>query len=395
MWGEVWATRGGDDPPFGPRDAIFLEAISSQFAVAIARAELFSKVSRLAYEDPLTGLPNRRAFDERIERALRRAGQLDVPITILLCDLDGLKQINDTEGHDAGDHALRGVAQALVAAGAAYPGAFVARLAGDEFCVLLEDQPLASALALGADALDALGAERSGRVSISCGAAWSTFGEAPRSASDLLKDADTALYISKRQGGSRVCSAEDSRGMRDANLHLNGSDPTNMASALAAATDALVADLDTRLANAPALDRLEQVARTYAQIGNIAYWFVSKVDPESDTLVDLSAGDNREHDAEPVRVSSGAKIFPLANFPVTERAVRAGSGSFLIDRDDEHSDPAERELLAELGFESVLGAAAAMSDAVYLVELYGDSKTYSQRKLITPLRLPCRLRFPR
>lgn len=394
VWGEVWATRGGDDPPFDARDATFLEAISGQFAVAIARAELFTQVSRLAYEDALTGLPNRRAFDERMERMHDAASLRSMPVSILICDLDGLKQINDGEGHEAGDQALRSVAHALVAVGSEYPDAFVARLGGDEFCVVLEDHDLASVVKLGANALDELKGAASGRVSISCGAAWSGSDPSSRTTAELLKDADTALYIAKRRGGGRVCSTDDNGGPQPDEFRLEDADPVTTMRNLATATNAVVADLDGELARAPALDRLEHVARIYTRAGNFAYWFISRIGSGDDSLLDLSAGDNREHEAEPVRVSSGGTTYLLADFPATERVVRAGSGSFLIERGDESSDFAERALLKEVGFDSVLAATAATSDAVYLVELYGDVQTYSPQSLVIPLRLAVNAAIP-
>ena len=121
-WGEVWAATAHGEPRFRAADVRFLEAIAGQLAVAIERAELFSRVSRLAYEDPLTGLANRRALEERLARSIARADVTGGQITVLLCDVDDLKAINDERGHDAGDRALRRVAEALVAAAADHPG---------------------------------------------------------------------------------------------------------------------------------------------------------------------------------------------------------------------------------------------------------------------------------
>ena len=137
-WGEVYATTAPGQPRFRGEDVRFLETVAGQLAVAIGRAELFSRVSRLAYEDPLTGLANRRALEERLQRAVARAADRNVPLAVLLCDVDELKAINDEAGHDAGDRALQRVAKALVAAAAARPGNLVGRLSGDEFCVVME-----------------------------------------------------------------------------------------------------------------------------------------------------------------------------------------------------------------------------------------------------------------
>ena len=132
MWGELWAS-GADRRRFGPDDIRLLEAIAAQISVAIGKAELFSEVSRYAYQDPLTRLANRRRLDECL-RGLREG---EGHPTLLVCDLDGLKEVNDREGHTAGDALLRGVADVLSDVASAFRASLVARLGGDEFCVVL------------------------------------------------------------------------------------------------------------------------------------------------------------------------------------------------------------------------------------------------------------------
>ena len=156
-WGEVYATTAPGQPHFRSEDVRFLETVAGQLAVAIGRAELFSRVSRLAYEDPLTGLANRRALEERLQRAVARAADRNATLAVLLCDVDELKAINDEAGHDAGDRALQRVAEALVAAAAARPGNLVGRLSGDEFCVVMEGATLDDARALAGATLATLG----------------------------------------------------------------------------------------------------------------------------------------------------------------------------------------------------------------------------------------------
>jgi Diguanylate cyclase, GGDEF domain/GAF domain len=108
IWGllDVFAAEGG--VTLGARSVPVLEAIAGQVGAAINRAELFAHVSALAYTDGLTGLGNRRALDERIESAQARGAA----VAIAFCDLDGLKEVNDAGGHDAGDAALRCAADA-------------------------------------------------------------------------------------------------------------------------------------------------------------------------------------------------------------------------------------------------------------------------------------------
>src|SRR4051812_7283404 len=113
MWGELYATRESGDAPFTDRDVRFLRTISGQVGAAIGRAELFTGMTELAFKDSLTGLANRRALDERLEAAVAEAVAAGNDLSLVLCDMDNLKLINDTEGHQAGDAALVRVAEAL------------------------------------------------------------------------------------------------------------------------------------------------------------------------------------------------------------------------------------------------------------------------------------------
>ncbi|MCW2982831.1 MAG: hypothetical protein JWR63_401, partial [Conexibacter sp.] len=108
-WGEIYVTNAPGKPALEDEELAFLEAICSQLSIAIGRAERFSHLLEVAYRDALTGIANRRAFDEHLERSLR-GGQ---PVGLLLGDVDGLKRINDGHGHAAGDRALRQVGAVL------------------------------------------------------------------------------------------------------------------------------------------------------------------------------------------------------------------------------------------------------------------------------------------
>ncbi len=100
-----------------------------------ARVELEGQLTHQALHDPLTGLSNRRLFGDRLDHALRRRGQRE--LTVVLCDLDDFKDVNDRLGHAAGDQLLTEVATRLRAV--AREGDTIARLGGDEFALLLED----------------------------------------------------------------------------------------------------------------------------------------------------------------------------------------------------------------------------------------------------------------
>ena len=101
MWGRLDAFAGAGEAPLGRDHLRFVEALCGQVAAAVGRAELFSQLERLAYEDPLTGLPNRRALDVRLEQAVAESADGERDRALLFCDLDGLKLINDRDGHDA------------------------------------------------------------------------------------------------------------------------------------------------------------------------------------------------------------------------------------------------------------------------------------------------------
>ena len=150
--------------------------------------------------DELTGLAGRAHFLHLVERAVPGT---DGPVGLLVIDLDQFKEINDTEGHEAGDEYL--VAAADRIRGAVGPGATAARIGGDEFAVLAPGHDVHDSRRLGervlaalAEPLSAFGYELVIRASV--GIAVS---QGVTTAADLLRDADTAMYVAKREGGAR------------------------------------------------------------------------------------------------------------------------------------------------------------------------------------------------
>ncbi|MFK8910101.1 diguanylate cyclase domain-containing protein, partial [Streptomyces sp. YS-3] len=135
-WGELYVARPAGAPVFGASDADFATVLASVAAAGIAQTERLEEVRRLAFTDPLTGLANRRAVDVRLDEAIeahRRDGSV---VSLVVCDLNGLKRVNDTRGHAVGDRLLERFGSVLSLCGAILPGALAARLGGDEFCLL-------------------------------------------------------------------------------------------------------------------------------------------------------------------------------------------------------------------------------------------------------------------
>jgi diguanylate cyclase (GGDEF)-like protein len=166
---------------------------------------LLALLRREALTDALTGLANRRAFDERLGAELSRARRHGEPVSLALIDLDDFKELNDRHGHPDGDRALKRLAEILHASVRAEDTA--ARLAGDEFAVILpstaagDAQPVINRVA-GCVAGDPLLAGLGTTVSAGIAEAHDV------DAGALYRAADGALYAAKRAGGARVSVAD-------------------------------------------------------------------------------------------------------------------------------------------------------------------------------------------
>jgi diguanylate cyclase (GGDEF)-like protein/PAS domain S-box-containing protein len=182
------------------------------------RRALEDQLRHQALHDPLTGLANRALFADRLEHALERHRGHGEGVAVLLIDLDDFKTVNDGLGHAVGDQLLINVAERLRSQ--ARPEDTVARMGGDEFAVLLEAPVSAAApRTLARRLLTALRepvgvSGRSVAVHASIGIAWN--GSSRGRASDLVRDADVAMYAAKRRGKDRFEVFE--HGMQEAAL---------------------------------------------------------------------------------------------------------------------------------------------------------------------------------
>ncbi|MBX9687865.1 MAG: diguanylate cyclase [Candidatus Obscuribacterales bacterium] len=183
-------------------------AIADQLAVAISHAELFAQVKHQAITDGLTGLYNHVYFKNRLSEELKRAHRKGTPCSLLMLDLDKLKQINDTMGHPIGDAAIRQVA--MVLKNLLRSGDTAARYGGEEFAVILPETPLSEALLIAERLRQNINRNPVpglGNISTSIGASfYPVHAESP---SELIDKADKALYVAKRGGRNRVCVWSD------------------------------------------------------------------------------------------------------------------------------------------------------------------------------------------
>ena len=207
--------ESGSPDVFTPANVLAFEAFADQVAGAIRMASVTRALEEanehlaraietlhdISTQDGLTGLRNRRHFDDTLSSEWRRAARSQRPLSLLMVDIDYFKHFNDTAGHLAGDDCLRGVARMLREA-LHRAGDLVARYGGEEFAVLLPEM----------DAVHAAGVaemlrrrvESLGTVTISIGVASMTPPRDGIGCEELVRVADAALYEAKRMGRNRV-----------------------------------------------------------------------------------------------------------------------------------------------------------------------------------------------
>ena len=182
-----------------PRTESLLNLLANQAAVALELGELVGTLEGLARTDGLTGIANRRAFDETLAAELAQLARSGAPLSLLLIDLDHFKRFNDTHGHQAGDRFLVDVA--TVWQRELRPSDSLARYGGEEFVVVLPNCSTDAALRVAARLRGAV----PGRETVSVGVATHGPGE---TAAELIARADAALYRAKKGGRDRVVASD-------------------------------------------------------------------------------------------------------------------------------------------------------------------------------------------
>lgn len=212
---QVLAIIGVGPSPASPIDLKFIEAVgnilSGELSYIITASRLTQALEQQANQDALTGIPNRRNFETRLDLHWRDSMRKHEPISLLMIDIDNFKRYNDHYGHLAGDNCLRTVARALSAA-VLRPMDFCARYGGEEFVVILPNTPLLGAGVIGRRLIAAIrnlaiehvanGDRKTASISIGASAIVPT---ASNSCRDLLAAADKALYLAKNSGRDKLC----------------------------------------------------------------------------------------------------------------------------------------------------------------------------------------------
>jgi diguanylate cyclase (GGDEF)-like protein len=196
LWGALGASYGPGPIPAGAEAR--LERFASLVGLAISNADARDRLERQASTDPLTGIADRRAFDERLSAEVARAQRYKRDLSLAIIDVDNFKAVNDLHGHPAGDRVLVGFAQRLNAQSRA--GELVARIGGEEFAWLMPETDHNAAHAAASrvrEAVESTPFGDVGKVTISAGIRSNT---QARTVEELLRFADQALYSAKEGG---------------------------------------------------------------------------------------------------------------------------------------------------------------------------------------------------
>lgn len=186
---------------FLPSELRLLDLLSDQAAIAISNANLHQIISRQAYSDTLTGLPNRRALDERLEAEIQSARRHNYSFAVVMMDLDGFKEINDTYGHSTGDDVLRLIFNQM--ARGVRNTDFLARYGGDELTLILTQSDVSSARVVTEKILKGMKKIKftlpdRKKLSLGVSGGIAIYPVHARSGPDLLRAADAALYQAKK-----------------------------------------------------------------------------------------------------------------------------------------------------------------------------------------------------
>ncbi|MEV4616504.1 sensor domain-containing diguanylate cyclase [Kitasatospora sp. NPDC049258] len=425
-WGELYLARAVGLPVFTDADADYATLLAAQISAGLAQTERVADLRRLAFTDGLTGLANRRAVDARLESALKAHNRDNTVVSLVVCDVNGLKRVNDELGHEMGDRLLERFAQQLSLSAARLPGSLAARLGGDEFCLLAEGQKADEVVAV-AEELCTRALELTEGEGVACGVASTGDSIGPVTTPDrLFRLADAAQYRAKaaraahpvvagrshgpglapdptvlladaadphhradgrKPGQSGRLGNHDRRRFRGA---AHSADPGQLLAAVLAALD----QGSERRSSHPAdtLARLATVAETSARLLNAVGWWISYVPPGSQLMRTAqhavyrmtSGPSGNKAQTQRAQIEAPDAVFDLGHYPTTLRAVRGGA--FALRAGATGNDPAEEAVMVVSGYRGMVAAGGANPAGGWLVELFADDSTLPLGQASSALR---------
>ncbi len=394
-WGELFVARSATRPSFVEADLDWVSAVAAQVSAALESVDHAASVEQLAQTDSMTGLANRRALDRWLDDAMVQWRDQQVPIGLAVVDLNGLKRINDDQGHDAGDRVLRQLAHILFDVSRGFQYSIAARLGGDEFCIAVSGQDAdglvdAAAVACqsGWDLLP---------HGLACGVVVTSEAVGPvEQPGRLLRLADAAQYRAKRlQSRVPVVSGlplpeelavsltdDEEEAVSDRRL-FRGRDVASIGQL----TDGALRALDQANQEAPRT-RLGAVADLFTHhVDGLGWWLSLQTrGAESLRTVDFSLYRRPPGlDAEDVGIEASGE-FALVTYPETKQAL-AGGGYF-VTASDITADPAELAILDGMGATAVVAAGGVDEHGDrWLIEVFMDALSSSPQELAGVLRL--------
>lgn len=201
--------------PIEDETVTMLSIIAHAVGTAINNSKKYFHALREAIRDDLTGLHNRRYFNERLVEEIDRARRHGGSICLLFGDIDNFKRINDTYGHPVGDAVLKmlgGIFQEMLRR-----SDLVARYGGEEFAILLFDSSREQAVIIAENlrqAIEAASLPGPEKISVTISFGVAALGEDSNTLEGLLASADKAMYNAKAQGRNRVCTSEKTKALK-------------------------------------------------------------------------------------------------------------------------------------------------------------------------------------
>jgi diguanylate cyclase (GGDEF)-like protein len=382
VWGELYVTRAGDEPAFTEDDLELAVAVGAQVGAALVTAEYLAEVERLTHIDPLTGLANRKALDERLDQVVAEHRATKRSASLILVDVDDLRELNATNGRAAGDDVIRAMGVLLSSAAARLPGSLAARYDGDEFAIVTSGVAADEVIAVAA--WMARRARRSLPLGVSCGVVSTEDDVGPVVAPERMVRLVEAALGRARRGRTQVPVVAGRTLPESTITHDPEDDDNEGRDSERRSADGLVRLLRIGMDRIEATktdvgSRLVAAAEVVTSHVDGLGWWVSDVDTQRTTIHTVEFALHRskpDMTGESAPSTYVGEQFPYTNYPAVH-GVLAG-GWLITEADDPACDPAERALLDGMGAVSLVCAGGPGPDGrPRLVEIFGDELSRS------------------